>query len=171
MKIVRAYVRIMDSISGFSGKILRWLCVALVVSLCFEVVMRYVFTAPTMWSYELSTMMGVAIAWGGWAYTLRHDGHVRVDVFYSRLSVRKKAIVDASLGILFFFPVIIIVTSIAFNKMLFAIGINELLNDTNWWITAIPIRVFMFLGISLLLLQGVAVFTRNLYFAVRNKTL
>jgi TRAP-type mannitol/chloroaromatic compound transport system permease small subunit len=113
MKIV---VRVIDSISEYSGLVIRWLCLALVLVLCFEVTARYVFNAPTMWASDSASMMGGAIAAVGWAYTHRHGGHVRVDVFYNHLSSRGQAILDITLSLIFFFPLILALAYISWDR-------------------------------------------------------
>ncbi len=50
----------------------------------FEVVMRYFFNRPTLWSVEISEYLLVACAYLGLAYTLEHGGHVRVELIIDR---------------------------------------------------------------------------------------
>ena len=79
---MRATLRVIDSISEWTGKIIRWLCVVLVGVVVYGVILRYVFNSPTMWAYETSIMLGTTIYVLGWAYVHRHGGHIRVEVFY-----------------------------------------------------------------------------------------
>lgn len=64
------------------------------VTTFYEVIARYVFNAPTPWSFELNMNLLLYFALLGGAYTLVIGGHVRVDVFYTRFSPRRKAAVD-----------------------------------------------------------------------------
>ena len=90
------FAQLVDKFSDSMGKILSVVLVALTVIMGWEVVSRYVFTAPTMWAYELSGMLFVVCFMFGGTYTLRHSGHVGVDILYSRFSPRTRA----KLGIL-----------------------------------------------------------------------
>jgi len=101
---MRTVVRVFDSISEHTGKVVLWAAIALVLVLCYEVTMRYVFDAPTNWVMETAMMLGGTIAALGWAYTHRHHGHVRVDVIYTHLSPRGKAIIDVVCSLVFLFP-------------------------------------------------------------------
>jgi len=168
---MRTIVRVIDNISEYTGMIVRWVCLALVLVLCFEVTSRYFFNAPTAWASDTSSMMGGAIAALGWAYTHRHGGHVRVDVFYSHLSPRGQAILDVTLSLLFFFPLLIALAYVSWDKMWFSWEMGEVLNRSNWYPITGPIRTAVVLGLSLFALQGVAQFIRDLYRLIRNEQL
>lgn len=168
---MRTVVRVIDNISEYTGRIVRWVCLALVLVLCFEVTSRYFFDAPTMWASDTSSMMGGAIAAMGWAYTHRHGGHVRVDVFYSHLSPRGQAILDITLSLLFFFPLLLALAYVSWDKMWFAWKMGEVLARSNFYPPTGPIRTLVVLGLSLFALQGVAQFIRDLYRLTRNQQL
>ena len=168
---MKTIVRVIDSISEGTGKIIHWACVALIVLMCFEVTARYVFNSPTIWSFELGRMLGVTIAFMGWAYTHRHHGHVRIDVFYTRLSARGKAITDIIGALLFFFPLLFLLTYTATKQVEFSWFIHETLMESYWYPPALPIRIVVLLGIFLFTIQGAAQFTRDLYQVIRNKPL
>lgn len=166
---MRRVVRVIESISEWTGKLTSWLCVALVMVLCYEVMLRNVFNVPTMWAYDTSIMLGVTIIAMGLAYAHLHHRHVRVDVIYNLLSPRGRAMVDVVFALLVFFPAVIVFTYTAADRMWFSWSINEVLTAGRWYPPATPVRAVFFLGLFLLTLQGVAQFTRDLYFLVRNK--
>jgi len=168
---VRTIVRVIDSISEYTGKVACWACAVLIGGLVYEVTARYAFSAPTIWSYELSCMLGATIVIMGAAYTHRHHGHVRVDIFYMRLSPKRKAIVDVICALLIFLPLFIILTYTAAVEMLFSWSMGEVLISTIWYPPAGPIRTVMLLGLFLLALQGIAQLIRDSYLLIRNKPL
>jgi TRAP-type mannitol/chloroaromatic compound transport system permease small subunit len=151
--------------------IVRWACLALVLVLCYEVTARYVFGAPTSWAGDTSSMIGGTIAAMGWSYTHRHGGHVRVDVFYNHLSPRGQAILDITLSLLFFFPLILALAYISWNMMWLAWEMGEVLVRSNWFPPTGPIRTVVVLGLCLFALQGVAQFIRDLYRLMGDKKL
>jgi len=116
-------------------------------------------------------MLGGTIVALGWSYTHRHHGHVRVDVFYARLSPKGKAITDIICALLLFFPLLVILAYTAASWMWDSWSMNEVLIESYWYPPAGPIRTIMFLGLSLFALQGVAQFIRDLYLLRRNKPL
>jgi TRAP-type mannitol/chloroaromatic compound transport system permease small subunit len=168
---MRTIVRVIDSISEYTGMIIRWACLVLVLVLCYEVTARYVFDAPTMWASDTSSMLGGTIAAMGWAYTHRHGGHVRVDVFYNHLSSRGQAILDITLSLLFFFPLLFSLAYIAWDRMWFSWAMGEVLARSNWYPITGPIRTVVVLGLCLFALQGMAQFIRDLYRLTRNEQL
>jgi len=168
---VRTIARVIDSISEGMGKAIQWACVALVIVLCYEVTARYGFNAPTIWAHETSCMLGGAIVALGWAYTHKHHGHVRVDVFYTHLSPRGKAITDVVGALLFLFPLLIVLIYAAADQVWFSWSMGEKLIESYWYPPAYPIRTVLVLGLSLFALQGMAQFIRDLYVLIRNKPL
>lgn len=92
---------LIDRFSEASGRLLAWLTLAMVLVTFVIVVMRYAFDAGLIWLQESVLWLHAAVFMLGAAYTLKHDEHVRVDVFYRTMSERKRAWVDF-LGVLFF---------------------------------------------------------------------
>lgn len=166
---MRILVRLIDSVSEFSGKVMRWACACLVGVLVYEVTARYVFNAPTIWAHVMSCMLGAAMIALGCAYTLLHQGHVRVDVFYSHLLPRKQAAIDVAGALVFFFPLLIILTYSSARRMMYSWSMGEIMTQTYWYPPAGPIRTVVFIGLLLFLIQGVAEFVRNLYMLIRAK--
>jgi len=69
------------------------------------VIMRYVFSAGLIWLQESVIWMHAMVFMIGAAYTLRHEEHVRVDVFYRGMSAKRRALVDVIGVVSFLFPV------------------------------------------------------------------
>jgi len=168
---MKTLIRIIDAISEWTGRITSWACVGLVIVLTYEVIMRYVFSAPTIWSFEISTMLGLTIIVLGLAYTHRHQGLVRIDVLWSLLPLRGKAIADLICASLLFFPLMIALIYFSVWRLQQSISINEVLTQTYWYPPSWPIRAVMVVGFCLFVLQGLAQFTRDLYLVLRNKPL
>ncbi|MFY0650959.1 MAG: TRAP transporter small permease subunit [Cyclobacteriaceae bacterium] len=99
-----------------TGKVVSWLSFILVVIIGFDVLFRYAFNQSTAALFELEWHLFAVLFMIGAAYTLKHDKHVRVDVFYTRFSTKKKAWVNL-IGTVFFlipFCIVVIKTSIPF---------------------------------------------------------
>lgn len=69
------------------------------------VIMRYVFGLGTVFPQELVAYMHALVFMFGLSYTLKHDAHVRVDLLYSRLDVKKRALVNLLGHLVFLIPV------------------------------------------------------------------
>jgi TRAP-type mannitol/chloroaromatic compound transport system permease small subunit len=93
-----------DSLSAWSGKAFAWCIVILTFSTCYEVFVRYVLNAPTVWAFDMSVQMYGALFMMSGAYALSQDAHVRGDVLYRLLSKKTQAKIDLVLYILFLMP-------------------------------------------------------------------
>ncbi len=93
-----------DSLSAWMGKSFAWCIVILTFSTCYEVFVRYVLNAPTVWAFDMSVQMYGALFMMCGAYALSQDAHVRGDVLYRLLSKRTQAKIDLVLYILFLMP-------------------------------------------------------------------
>ena len=89
-----------DRITQLIGSTVQWLCVAMVGLTTLVVLLRYGFDIGSVAVQELVTYFHAALFMLGASYTLREDGHVRVDVLYRRWSPARKAMVNA-FGIIF----------------------------------------------------------------------
>lgn len=92
---------VLDRISAVTGRATAWLTLFMVIITFVVVVMRYVFDAGLIWVQESVVWMHAVVFMLGAAYTLRDEGHVRVDVFYRVMSDRHRAWVDL-IGVLIF---------------------------------------------------------------------
>jgi TRAP-type mannitol/chloroaromatic compound transport system permease small subunit len=148
--------------SLWTGKVVQWLCVILILVLSYEVTMRYVFNAPTVWVMQTSMMIGGAIITLGWCFVQQQKSHVRVDLFYGRLSSKRQALVNVLGSLVFFFPFVGILTYRSFTQFLYSVAMNEKMPETAWYPPVYPIKLVIFVGFLLFLLQGGAQFVRDL---------
>ncbi len=151
--------KIVHAIEGLSlwvGRAFGWCILILTLSVSYEVFMRYVMNAPTVWAFDMMVQMYGALFLMAGPYALAQDSHVRGDVFYRLFSVRWQARVDFTLYLLFFFPGML---------ALFWYG-WEIASDS-WrykevsWNSPARIQIYFFktlipLAGALLMLQGVA---------------
>ena len=114
-----------DRISNITGKATSWLTLAMVVLTSIIVVMRYVFDAGLIWMQESVTWMHAAVFMVGAAYTLLHEEHVRVDIFYCKMSERQRAIVDLVGVVLFLLPLCGFLAFMAYDFAAAAWSIHE----------------------------------------------
>jgi len=166
---MRKILHTIDSISEWTGLTGQWLSISLILVVSYEVIMRYVFNKPSLWPYDLSSMMGLTLYALAFAYVLRHRGHVRVDVFYVHLPPRGRAIIDILGALIFFFPLTFLLTRSSFSWMVSAWSKGETVFLTGWEPPAGPVRTVVLIGFALLALQGIAQFFRDVYFLIKGK--
>ena len=97
-------IHAIEGLSQWVGKAFGWCILILTLSVSYEVFVRYVLNAPTVWAFDMMVQMYGALFLMAGAYALAQDTHVRGDVLYRLFSVRWQARVDFVLYILFFFP-------------------------------------------------------------------
>jgi len=94
MSVLLKAERILDRFSDGVGALSAILLAPLVANVFYDVVMRYLFNDVSIGMQELEWHLYSVIFLFGIAYTLKADGHVRVDIVYERLSPRHRAIID-----------------------------------------------------------------------------
>lgn len=102
--ITEGWLHGIDHLNTTIGQMFSWTILALTLAVCYEVVARYFFHAPTNWAYDVSYMLyGVLFMMAG-AYALSRNGHVRGDFLYRQWPAKRQAWSDLILYFLFFFP-------------------------------------------------------------------
>ena len=99
--------RLIAAIDWFTevvGRALSWFLLAMMAVTCLVVAMRYLFSVNLIALQESVTYMHGAAFLLAAGYTLKHDGHVRVDIFYRQMSDSDKAWVNALGAIVFLLP-------------------------------------------------------------------
>jgi TRAP-type mannitol/chloroaromatic compound transport system permease small subunit len=108
MKFFKQLIEIIDRLNEGVGKLVSYLAIVMMISVVYEVVARYIFNSPTIWSMETNQhiLLGYTALAGG--YALLHGSHVSVDIVYERFSRKKRAFVDicTSLGAFLFISIL-----------------------------------------------------------------
>ena len=97
-------IHAIESLSIWIGRAFGWCILILTLSVSYEVFVRYVLNAPTVWVFDMMVQMYGALFLMAGPYALAQDSHVRGDVLYRLFPVRWQASIDFVLYILFFFP-------------------------------------------------------------------
>lgn len=157
---------IIDKANDWVGKIMSFGLIAMMCIMVFELVWRDAFDSPTVWAWQVNGLLfsGVLVLGGG--YVLLHKGHVRLDILYERLSYRGKLIAD-----IVTFPIFLIFLSVVVwqgGRMAYSsLSMQERLLGF-FPAPVYPTKIAFFVAAALLLLQGIAIFTRNII-AIREK--
>ena len=99
-----SFTQKIDRISTWIGKTVAWLGVILILELVYDTIARYVFNAPTQWSYDMSYMLYGTLFMLAAPYTLLRDENVRIEILYEQASPRRRALIDLIGYLVFFFP-------------------------------------------------------------------
>ena len=142
-----------DRFSEKTGAVVSWLTTIIVLVVCYDVFSRYFLKISMVAIQELEWHLFAVIFLLSAAYTLRHDRHVRVDLFYSRFSEKQKALVNFLGGIFFLLPfsVLAIWTSGKFFSISYAI--KETSPDPGGLPARYVLKLVIPVAFSLVLLQ------------------
>ena len=110
--------KFIDDFNVKVGKLFSWLLLLMVLFTSLIVVLRYLFNIGFIWMQELVRFFYAAVFLICAAYTLAEDAHVRVDIFYSKLSIKKKCIVNLIGSIIFLLPVCFITFYYSYSYVL-----------------------------------------------------
>jgi len=151
------HTRITDKLEWINiraGEFVAYWAVVSVFAYYYEVIARFVFNSPTNWVHEsMFLMYGMQYMLCG-AYAYREDQHVRVDVFYVKLSPRGKAIADIITSVFFF----IFILTMTWTGARFAIDAinNSEVSFTEWGIQYWPVKLMLPIGAAMMALQGLS---------------
>jgi TRAP-type mannitol/chloroaromatic compound transport system permease small subunit len=168
MNGLEKFYGIIGSINNVLGKACGWLIFPMMLLVAFEVTMRYIFVAPTIWTYEFSTQMLAVMGGLGAGYGLLTDSHVRVDIFSKKLPGNGKAILDVITDIL---TVLVIGCLTVYLIREAATSTASLERSVTVWHPPVyPERIIIAIGFVMLTLQAICTLLKNvtLLFVKRN---
>jgi len=158
LRIFEPVSALINRISEGIGRLSAWLVVLMVLLICYDVAMRYLFQSGSIALQELEWHLFALVFLLGGAYTLKHDEHVRVDVFYQSrwMNDRRRALLDIA-GCLFMllpFCGLMIYSSIPFVMQSY--GWGETSPDPGGLPYRWLLKAMIPFGFALLALQGLA---------------
>ena len=112
MRMLLILSEIINKLNIKIGKIFSWLLLLMVVVTCLIVILRYLFNIGFIWMQELVRFFYAAVFMLCAAYTLVENAHVRVDIFYSKMSEKNKNLVNIIGSIIFLIPVFCLILEI-----------------------------------------------------------
>ena len=159
---MRSFIAFADHLSTSVGKAFSWCIVILMGGTVYEVIMAYVFNAPTLWNFDFSMQMYGAILMMSGAYCLATESHVRGDVIYRLFKPRTQGWIDLILYLIFFFPGVLALTFYGYDYAALAWKIKE----TSWSSPA-QIQIYMVKSMIpaagiMLIIQGVGEVFRSI---------
>lgn len=149
MRLFRHLERVSDTVAFFGALLM----IPLVIAMVYEVLSRYLFSAPTIWAFELSYMMMAGIFSFGFAYALKCGQHVNVDFIHGAVSPRWRAMIDL-IGYSLFLPCCIWLSYGLFQYALRAFRTGEVSGLSAWNPVVWPLRTVLFVGFAALSLQA-----------------
>lgn len=151
-----------DKVADFVGHITGILMVLMMINVFYDVIMRYFFNTGSIAMQEMEWHLFSAVILLGTAYTLKENGHVRVDVIYDTLSVKKKAVINIVGTFVFLIPFACLIGFGSLNFVMEAYQSGEISGDpgglTHRWI----IKAFVPGSMALLVFVAVGFIIKNI---------
>jgi TRAP-type mannitol/chloroaromatic compound transport system permease small subunit len=157
----QSLLNILDTISEITGRLLAWFSLLMMLMLCTVVVLRYGFSIGATALQEAVTYLHGSIFMLGAAYTLKHDGHVRVDIFYRNFSARGQAWINSLGAIIFVLPLCGYIFIISWEFVLQSWQIGEISTEPGGIPAVFLLKSLIPLMAVILGLQALAEILRN----------
>ena len=161
VRFAHSAVQAIDAFTDFTGRTIAWLTVIMVALVVTVVITRYFLTVGSIALQESVTYLHCMIFMLGLGYTLQHDGHVRVDIFYRGFSPRFKAIVNLIGGLIFLIPFCLLIFFTSWDYVLASWVIRETSAENNGLPFIYLLKTLMLLMPATLVLQGIAEIIRS----------
>ncbi len=160
--MIRYYIKFIDELNEKVGYLVSWLTTLLVLVVCYDVFTRYLLRKSSITIQELEWHLFAVIFLLGAAYTLKHDRHVRVDVFYSKFSERGRAWVNLLGGLVFLIPFSLLVIYTSSDFVINSFLIKETSPDPGGLPARYILKACIPIGFGLVLLQGISMIFRSI---------
>jgi len=162
MNRARAVVRTIDMVNERIGRAVSWLALIMVLVQMIVVVMRYVFGVSWLALQESIVYMHAAIFLAAAGYTLLHDGHVRVDIFYRPASERRQAYVDLVGALCFLLPMASAIFYMSWPYVVKSWKVLETSQEGSGLPAVFLLKTVILVYATLVALQGVSLALRSL---------
>lgn len=154
--------RLLAALSEWTGRGISWLTLFMVLITFGIVVLRYGFGIGSIAAQEAVIYLHALVFLLGAAYTLKHDGHVRVDIFYRGMSARRQAWVDLLGTLLLLVPVCLFIAWASWDYVAASWALREGSRETSGLPGVYLLKTAIPLMAVLVLLQGLALGIRAL---------
>ena len=161
-KLIRKTVAGLDQFTEYTGRCISWLSLLLVIAVFLVVLLRYGFSIGSIALQDATVYLHALLFLGASAYTLKHNGHVRVDVFYRQMTTGQQALVDCLGSLLLLIPVCLFIAYSCWNYIAQSWAIHETSQDPGGLPFVYLLKSFLLILVITLLLQGLAEFLRAL---------
>lgn len=161
-----------DRFTETTGRAVSWLILAMVLLICYDVAMRYMFHQGSVALQELEWHLFAVVFLLGGAYTLKHDAHVRVDILYQSrfISDTGRAWINILGFVLFLLPfsTMILLTTWPFVENAFYY--NEGSPDPGGLPYRFILKGMILLAFVFMLVQGIAELLKQIQFLTNKES-
>jgi len=153
---VRTLLGLIDRCSTVALWAAKALFVAMVATMMYEIAARYLFGAPTLWAYDVTYMVNGSLFALAAGYTLKVNGHIRIDFLSARLPVQARTIIEVVFCVGLLWPALGVLVYVAASESWNAYATGQVEPASPWRPLIWPFYATGALGLACLLLQSVA---------------
>lgn len=164
IRALSAFARFVDGLNHRLGRALAWLTLVMVVVTFTVVVLRYGFNIGWIAMQESVMYLHSFVFMGAAGYTLLHNNHVRVDVFYNKMSDRGRAWVNLLGGLFLLLPVFSFILWMSWDYVLRSWKLLEDSPETGGLPFVYILKSAIVLLAVVMILQGLSQIARNAVF-------
>ncbi|WP_108803425.1 TRAP transporter small permease subunit [Aquimarina sp. Aq107] len=162
-------ISFLDRIGEKTGALVSWVAVFLAVVIGLDVIIRYVFQFTFIWMIETEIYLFGILFLVGSGYTFKHGKHVRVDVFYTNFSEKRKAWIDLLGGAFLLIPWCYVVIVSSWYYGLSSFMIQESSPQAGGLPALYVLKFCITLGFVFLLIQGISQMLKSIHIIIFNK--
>jgi TRAP-type mannitol/chloroaromatic compound transport system permease small subunit len=164
MDFLQKIVGFCDGLNQWIGSRLVSAAVFIFIAIIFSnVVLRYVFNTSFVFMAELEWHFFAFIFLMGAGYTLLHDKHVRVDIFYSLMGSKQRAMINIIGILLLLLPSCYLVLSTSIPWVITSYQVGEVSIDPGGIPARFLLKGVLPVGYFLLLLQGISLGIKSIF--------
>ena len=158
LKLERGFEKFANVIGYFTAFVM----VLMILNVTYNVIMRYFFNTGSIAMQEMEWHLFSVIILLGISYTLKEDGHVRVDLIYDRLTQKKKAKINMVGVVLFIIPVALLIAVESIPFVIESFNSNEQSGDPGGLPYRWLVKSLIPLSFFLLIITSIGFFIKNL---------
>jgi len=170
MKTVIAIMKVINIVNAKIARVVSYCMPLFILSLVYEVFARYVFGAPTTWSFDATYFLCSLAMMLTMAYTWQMNAHVGVDIFLKKLPVKVQAAWLSLCMVVLFFMTWLMIIGVMFSDVVESWRILE--HSTIGFLPPIyPYKTWILIGTIMMVFQGFNVLVKELHLLIKGKEL
>ncbi len=159
-------IQTLESVAEWSGRVVAWFTLLMVLATCAVVVARYGFDTGSVAVQEAVLYLHALVFMLGSSYTLKHDEHVRVDIFYRPASARRQHLINLLGVLLLLWPTCGFIIYASLDYVAASWAANQGQGEASREAGGLPyvylLKTLIPVAMGLLMLQGLALAARSL---------
>ena len=157
-----------EAFIDWTGRTVSWLSLFLVLVTFIVVMLRYLFDSGSIALQELTTYLHASVFLIGMAYTLQHDAHVRVDIFYARFSATTRAWIDLCGALFLLLPFMLFISWISWEYIVDSWSVLEGSREAGGLPAVFLLKSLILVMTALLSLQALTQVGRNIQIIINS---